>query len=132
MVAKANKQAKHGFALVLDGIRDLTPEVLDRLYEAGCDDALISRSDGVVSMDFARVAPSLREAIASAIRDIESAGVGARIVRIEDATSNTESPANLVSEVGLLNSVLHAVTIIEMDPTLRPFILDRLRIPSAR
>jgi hypothetical protein len=131
MVAKAKKQAKHGFTLVLDGVPDLTPEVLDRLYEAGCDDALISRCDGVVSMDFTRTAPSLRDAITSAIRDVESAGIGARVVRIEDATSNTESPSRLVTEVGSLNSVLHATEVIAMDPTLRPFILDRLGIPSA-
>lgn len=73
----------HDFTLVIDGIDSLTTEVEDALYEAGCDDGLLSMSDRVFRIDFAREAPSLREAILSAIRDVESAGVGASVTRVE-------------------------------------------------
>ena len=116
----------HGFTLVLDGVPDLTEEVANRLFEAGCDDALPLWRDGIVSVGFDRVAPSLREAITSAIRDIESAGIGARVVRVEDATSSTEPAAKLAREVGALNSVLQVSAIIEMDPTLRPVVIELL------
>jgi hypothetical protein len=49
------------------------------LYEAGCDDALIGMRDGVAFADFIREANSFTEAIQSAIRDVERAGVGARV-----------------------------------------------------
>ena len=66
---------EYEFTLILDGIPSLTPEILDAFYEAGCDDGLLSRSDGVVSIDFGRTAPSREDAILSAIHDIEKANV---------------------------------------------------------
>ncbi|MGP0066143.1 MAG: hypothetical protein ACLQGP_21400 [Isosphaeraceae bacterium] len=115
---------KHGFTLILDGVPELTPEILDRLFEAGCDDALISRCDGQVSMDFHRVAPTMREAITSAIRDIQKAGVGARVVRIDDPDPG--STENAVRDVGAINGVLQLSAAIETDPTLRPVVVELL------
>src|SRR5262245_37353111 len=86
MGRRAEIASMHGFSLILDGGPDLTEEIANRLFEAGCDDALPVWRDGIVSMGFDRTAPTLREAITSAIRDIESAGIGARVVRIEDVT----------------------------------------------
>ena len=54
----------------------------DRLYEAGCDDALFSVSGGVYELEFDREAPTLRDAVLSAIRNVKSAGTGARVLRI--------------------------------------------------
>jgi hypothetical protein len=130
MGRKTEMDKMHGFTLILDGVPDLTEEVANRLFEAGCDDALPLWRDGIVSLGFDRTAPSLREAITSAIRDIESAGVGARVVRVEDATSGM-APEAISREVGSLNSALGAMTIIEMDPKLHPLMLNRLGIASA-
>ncbi len=57
--------------------------MLDAFYEAGCDDALIGTRDGVAYADFCREADSFRQAALSAIRDVESAGVGAKVDHIE-------------------------------------------------
>jgi hypothetical protein len=76
-------ETEHEFTLVLDGISELTPEIFDALFEAGCDDATMSSRDGVVSLDFGRDAPTMKEAIVSAIRDVQKANVGARVVRVE-------------------------------------------------
>jgi hypothetical protein len=76
-------EADHDFTLILDGIPDLSREVVDALFEAGCDDGTLSSSAGVVSMDFTRSAPSMKEAIISAIRDVRKANIGARVVRVE-------------------------------------------------
>ena len=58
----------------------------DRLYEAGCDDATCSSSEGVVTIDFDREAPHLEDAVRSAIADISKAGFRvARIVLDVDA-----------------------------------------------
>lgn len=123
--------AMHGFTLVLDGVSELTEEIVNRLFEAGCDDALPVWRDGIVSVGFDRTAPTLHDAIISAIRDIESAGIGARVVRVEDVTSGAEPAAKVAREVGSLNSVLHTMTIIEMDPKLHPVILNRLGVADA-
>jgi hypothetical protein len=71
------------FTLVLSGVRELTGEVEDALFEAGCADALLGSRDGAVYLDFDRQSPSFREAVLSAIADVENAGVGARVARVE-------------------------------------------------
>jgi hypothetical protein len=109
-------EAEHEFTLVLDGIPELTPEIMDALYEAGCDDATVSRSNGTVSMDFDRPAASLTEAIVSAINDIRRAGIGARVVRVEpDSVGSDVAKGRLV---GAVNSVLAFQDAIRFDPDL--------------
>lgn len=71
------------FTLVLDGPRSIDEDLEDRLYEAGCDDALLSLSNGVLCLDFDREAASLSEAILSAVLNVEDADVEATVVRVE-------------------------------------------------
>ena len=97
-------KAKHEFTLIIDGLSDLAPEVLDRLFEAGCDDALISRCDGQVSMDFHRVASTLSEAITGAIADIHRAGIGARVVRVNEVNPGPGSTENMAHVTGAINA----------------------------
>ena len=67
------------FTLVLDGVDEKTPDLEDALFEAGCDDALINYKNGTVYLDFDREGEELECTIISAIKDIESANVGATI-----------------------------------------------------
>jgi hypothetical protein len=76
-------QETYPFTLILSGVSELTDELQDALFESGCDDALLGTRDGVVYLDFDREASSFREAVLSAIADVERAGVGARVVRVE-------------------------------------------------
>ena len=62
------------FTVILDGLHDISEELTNRLFEAGCDDTLLHCCDGVVYLDFDRDAGSLAEAIGSAVRDIAAAG----------------------------------------------------------
>ncbi len=71
------------FTLILDGVSRITQKVEDALFEAGCDDALLGSCDGIVSLDFGRESDSCRNAILSAIENVERAGIGARVERIE-------------------------------------------------
>lgn len=52
----------------------------DALFEAGCSDALLAYYNNSVFLEFNRQAPSYEQAVMSAIRDIESAKIGAIIV----------------------------------------------------
>lgn len=74
---------EHEFVLVLSGVRDIGPRVMDALYEAGCDDATPSMRHGRVYLAFAREAPSLKDAIFSAIRDVKRAGIGADVLCVD-------------------------------------------------
>ena len=72
------------FTLIVDG-PDLQDEsLIDRLFEAGCDDATIGSSDGVQYVDFDREAEALDDAILSAIDDLEKLE-GVEVIRIADA-----------------------------------------------
>lgn len=71
------------FRLTLRGI-ELTDEQLDALYEAGCDDGSFSvEPDGTVQGFFDREAPTEQDAVISAIVDVEQAGIGARVLRVQ-------------------------------------------------
>ena len=78
------------FALVLtmppgpDPMDPDDPDARDAIFGAGCDDASLGRSCGVLSLDFTREAESLADAVLSAIADVRSAGVlGLDVVRVE-------------------------------------------------
>ena len=73
---------KYEFSLIL-AAADMTDEEADKLYEAGCDDgSILSRGD-ITMVQFDRQAQTLDEALASAIRDVESAGFQVARVEIE-------------------------------------------------
>src|SRR4051812_23826572 len=73
----------YDFTLILAGRPEPTEAMADALFEAGCTDATLGSHCGVITLDFAREASSLREAIASAMADVARADVGLRAVRIE-------------------------------------------------
>jgi len=64
--------------------RDANPEeFLDKLFEAGCDDALVGIGKfGLIGLDFTRSAPSAEEALRSAIRDVQQAIPEANLVQV--------------------------------------------------
>jgi hypothetical protein len=63
----------HVFTVVLDQIP--TDDELDALFSAGCDDAAFGVEQGLSIGEFDREAPTLADAIASAVRAIESTGL---------------------------------------------------------
>ena len=74
----------HEFRLIYPGsLDDLSDADIDTLYEAGCDDATIGSSQGLISIDFSRRAPSFRVALSSAMADVEKAGLGLELMRVE-------------------------------------------------
>jgi hypothetical protein len=74
---------EYDFALILTGAHELTTEVENALFEAGCDDATLSVQYGFIYMVFSRTAASLKVAILSAIGDVRKAGIGADVWRVD-------------------------------------------------
>ncbi|MGH8608625.1 MAG: hypothetical protein ACREX9_14800 [Gammaproteobacteria bacterium] len=74
---------KYEFRLILSGPLELTEEIADELFEAGCNDGTPGTCEGVFFIDFHREAGSLEEAIRSAIADVKSAGHEVKRVEME-------------------------------------------------
>jgi hypothetical protein len=74
---------KYEFTLVLKGSPELTEEIADQLFAAGCDDGTPGTCNGVFSIDFHRTASTLEAAINSAIANVKSAGYEVERVEIE-------------------------------------------------
>lgn len=60
------------FRVVVEGVDVRSHEVVDALFNAGCDDALIGSCEGIQYLDFDREAASLDNAVRSAVAAIES------------------------------------------------------------
>ncbi len=75
--------AKYEFTLILEGSHELTEQIADQLFDAGCDDGTPGTSDGVFSIDFHRSANSLEDAIHSAMTNVKLAGYDVERVEIE-------------------------------------------------
>lgn len=73
---------RFSFTLTIDGA-DVVPDMAqDALFEAGCDDATFGVSRGVQNAEFDRQAVDFAEAVARAIKAVESAVPGARVAEV--------------------------------------------------
>jgi hypothetical protein len=71
------------FTLILRDHAEMTDSLANALYEAGCDDATVGSSAGLVRVSFSREAAGLQDAIQSAVRDVRQAGCEIARVEIE-------------------------------------------------
>lgn len=62
----------YSFTMVLDTFTNTTGGLEDKLYKAGCDDALLYFMNNTVHLDFDREAESLEQAIETAIENISN------------------------------------------------------------
>ena len=74
----------HHFTLILDGPDAQNETTVDALFEAGCDDALVGRAEGIQYVEFDREAARLGDAVLSAVADVEKVP-GLTVARIADA-----------------------------------------------
>jgi hypothetical protein len=69
------------FTVILSKGTELTDDLADALFAAGCDDGSPGSCEGVVSIDFHREGDCLESAIRSAIADVQKAGCA--VARLE-------------------------------------------------
>jgi hypothetical protein len=105
---------EHDFTLVLSGIKELTREVQDALFEAGCDDATLSMRCGRPFLTFSRTALTLKDAILSAIRDVKKANIGLEVLRIDDCNLVTQS--EIAHKIGRSRQLIHQYVTGERGP----------------
>ncbi|MEX0704175.1 MAG: hypothetical protein WD069_18900 [Planctomycetales bacterium] len=94
----------HEFKVTLDGIPEFSDDEIERVYEAGCEDATLLSRDGVSFVMFDREADSFLAAVSSAVRDVGRARLAARIARI-DADDPADQPS-----AAAINAILEAAT----------------------
>ena len=84
----------HSFTLILSGISEIEHTVANALFEATNGDIEFNMRDGIPYLEFRRKAASLRDAVRSAIEDVERANVGVRVIRVETDSANTIAKIN--------------------------------------
>lgn len=85
---------RYEFCLVVIAGSELTPEMADALYEATGGDIELGVVDGVMTIEFEREARSLRDAVRSAITQVEGTSLGLHVDRVESETANTIAQIN--------------------------------------
>jgi hypothetical protein len=96
---------EYDFALIVSGVPELSDAVQDALYESGCDDATLSIQYGLLYAEFSRSAPSIKDAIVSAILDVRRSGLPARVLRVDD--SNLVTQADIARRIGRSRQLIH-------------------------
>jgi len=84
----------HKFTLVLSGVSEITAELADALYVATQGDIEFNMRNGIAFVEFERAAPTLQDAVISAIHKVEGAPVGVRVVRVESEAANVIARIN--------------------------------------
>lgn len=107
MTTKLNRpcECEHEFTLVLKDAVDLTEDVENALFEAGCDDATLSVRSGRLFLTFARVAESMKDAVLSAINDVREADIGTDVLRVDDC--NLVTQADIARKIGRSRQQVH-------------------------
>lgn len=74
---------RYRFEVTLADCREISEDLAEALFVAGCDDATPVSSNGVARLGFSREADSLEAAIRLAVADVLKAGCRASSVRID-------------------------------------------------
>lgn len=77
------------FIFVLENIDITDDTIVDKIFEAGCDDASLGYREMIVFLDFDRKAESFQSAISSALEDINRIKI--RVIRVEPGDAVTAS-----------------------------------------
>jgi hypothetical protein len=75
------------FDVILKNVAQATDEHADVLFDAGCDDGTLASRDGATWIHFDREAPSLEEAIRSAVAQVQSVGLAVSKVELNVTTA---------------------------------------------
>ena len=73
----------YDFEAILAAGTDMTEELADQLFEAGCDDGMPGMHCGVPVIGFSRESECLESAIRSAVADVQKTGCVVERVQIE-------------------------------------------------
>jgi hypothetical protein len=105
---------EHDFTLVLADPIELTEDIEDRLFEAGCGDATISIRAGRMFITFSRDSESLKSAILSAIAAVRKASTGTDVLRVDYC--NLVTQADIARKIGRTRQLVHQYMVGHRGP----------------
>ena len=105
MKKKKDSEKEYDFALIVGQVPSLTTKVENALFSAGCDDATLSIRYGLLYMEFSRTAPSLADAILTAIQDVRKSKIGAEVIRVDDFDLVT--PSEIARRINRSRQMVH-------------------------
>ena len=73
----------YDFDVVLKDASEVTDDQADRLFAAGCDDGTPASCNGLAWIHFDRHAPSLEEALCTAVAQVQAAGLKVSKVELD-------------------------------------------------
>jgi len=85
--------ATYRFTVILAGLREISDDLAEALFEAGCNDGSPWSSQGVAAVGFDREAESFEQAVRSAVADVQKAGCHVAWVKIEPEDLVPSTPA---------------------------------------
>jgi len=101
-IGNGNMKTYH-FTIVLEGLTNSSPFHEDKLFEAGCDDALLCAHGDTLYLEFDREAESAVQAMESAIADVKSAGASVRSIQ----EGGYSSKADIASFAGVTRAAIN-------------------------
>jgi hypothetical protein len=111
---KTKSEKEFDFVLVLEGVEELTTEVENKLFAAGCDDATLSLAYGRLNLEFSRSATSLKHAILSAICDVRNANMGADVLQVDSCHLLTQ--AEIARRIGRSRQLVNQYILGQRGP----------------
>ncbi len=81
------------FEVILAGVSEITDDQADALFAAGCDDGTPASRDGRAWIHFDREAPSLEEAIRSAVAQVQATGLAVSKVELDADSAVSLGPS---------------------------------------
>lgn len=108
----------YSFTLTLSGVDEVSDDLADALYGGGCDDALFGQQNGEVFLEFDREAPSLQEAIVSAIEDACAASDKIKVTSVKAEPVKRPRPAAKRAELFNLKDVNTMLRVFNKAPTM--------------
>ena len=85
------------FTVILAGLDEVSDDLAEALFEAGCDDGSPWSSEGVAAVGFDREAESFEQAVCSAVADVQKAGCHVAWVKIDPEDLVQSTPAGDVT-----------------------------------
>lgn len=117
----------------VDAVGDVD-DILERLEEVGCLDALVGiGAPGKIALDFSRCATSLEQAIRSAIADVKTAIPTSELYSIEPVEGGEEVDSILTKKLAVMESLMaELVSWIELNQLTQAQAAERLGVKTQR
>lgn len=106
----------HRFTLIFEGRPEMTEDVAEALFLAGCDDGSPGMRGGVSYLAMDREADTLADAILSTLEDVRRAGLDLRVARVERDADVPQTAAEIARGLGISREAIRLYAVGKRGP----------------